>query len=159
MGHLCLRGDRLAITFGGENRLGIALKGHDVLFRVSHTAEIAVNAVNVGLSLVFVLLLVALARTVGRLGLDLVVARLYLQKRQAARAVLLIIAGLSVFILSNVLELYGDVFHLDWYVNEIVETLSLTPMIAGLVQYRAILRVAAKAQRAASLEAAEVVGK
>lgn len=122
---------------------------------MSHAAEIAVNAVNVGLSLIVVLLLFALARTVGRQGLEVVVARLYLRKKRAARAVILIIAGLAIFILSNVLELYGDVFHIDWYVNEIVETVSLTPMIAGLAQYAAILRLPTKARRAASLVVSE----
>jgi hypothetical protein len=126
---------------------------------VSHVAEIAVNAVNVGLSLIVVLLLFALARAVGRQGLEVVVARLYLRKKRAAGAVILIIAGLAIFILSNVLELYGDVFHIDWYVNEIVETVSLIPMIAGLAQYAAILRLPAKARRAASIVMSEGIAK
>jgi hypothetical protein len=116
----------------------------------------AINAVNVGLSLVMVLLLLALARIAGRQGLEVVGARLFLRKKQAAFAGMLIIAGLTTFIASNVLELYGDVYHLDWYVNEIVETIALMPMIAGLVQYRGILRLPAKAREAASLAVSEV---
>ena len=138
-----------------ENRSAMPLSPDYVGVAVTHTEEIAINAVNVGLSALIVLLLLGLARIASRQGLEVVGARLFLKKKQAAHAGLLIIAGLATFIASNVLELYGDVYHLDWYVNEIVETVALTPMIAGLVQYRSILRLPTKAREAASLALSE----
>jgi hypothetical protein len=108
---------------------------------VSHNTEIAINAVNVVLSLMILVLLLVVARNSVRQGLNVVGARMFLRKKEASRGLLLVLVGIVTFIASNVLELYGDVFHIDWYVNEVVETIALAPMIAGLARFHQILRL------------------
>lgn len=122
---------------------------------MAHIAEIAVNAVNVGISLTILVLLLSIARDSIRQGLDVVSARLFLRKKEAMWGMLFVLGGLVVFLGSNLLELYGDVFHIDWVVNEAVETLALVPMAVGLVQYHLILRLPSKAARSGTFEVGE----
>lgn len=123
--------------------------------RVSHDAEIAINAVNVGLSLLILVLLLVLVRETARQGVNVVGARLFLRKKEALRGLLLVLVGIVVFIASNVLELYGDVFHIDWNVNEAVETIALAPMITGLARFGQILRLPSGAGRLNTIEVGE----
>lgn len=123
--------------------------------RVSHDTEIAINAINVGLSLLILSLLLVLVRQTARQGLNVVGARLFLRKKEALRGLLLILAGIVVFIASNVLELYGDVFHIDWNVNEAVETIALAPMITGLAWFQQILRLPSRAGRLNTIQVEE----
>lgn len=111
---------------------------------MSHIIEILTNAVNVGVSVAILALLVVLAGQIRKHGKDLVVSRLFLQQREAGRAATLVTVGLVVFLISNVLELYGDIYHIDWVVNEIVETISLFIMIAGLAKFASILHIPAR---------------
>lgn len=59
------------------------------------------------------------------------------------------------FLASNVLELYGDVYHIDWVVNEVVETASLAVTLAGLFVLVRILRVPAGVQNTVQVEGSE----
>ncbi|MBI4416839.1 MAG: hypothetical protein HY557_07645, partial [Euryarchaeota archaeon] len=80
---------------------------------MSHIIEILTNAVNVGVSVAILALLVVLAGQIRKHGKDLVVSRLFLQQKEAGRAATLVTVGLVVFLISNVLELYGDIYHID----------------------------------------------
>lgn len=122
---------------------------------MSHDTEIAINAVNVGLSLIILVLLLSLARDTVRQGLNVVGARLFLRKKEASHGLLLVLVGIVVFMTSNVLELYGDVFHIDWYANEALETIALAPMIAGLVRFHQMLRLPSRAGRLHTVEVRE----
>lgn len=123
---------------------------------MSHVSEIVINTVNVGLSLLVLVSLVALARETARQGLNVVGARLFLRKKDALRALLLVLVGMIVFIASNVLELYGDIFHIDWYVNEAVETISLAPMFAGLARLQVMLRLPRRDPRMSTVVVQEI---
>jgi len=63
-----------------ENRSAMPLSPDYVGVAVTHTEEIAINAVNVGLSALIVLLLLGLARIASRQGLEVVGARLFLKR-------------------------------------------------------------------------------
>jgi hypothetical protein len=122
---------------------------------VSHFVEIATNAVNVGVSIAIIGTIAVLLNTVRKSGKNLIVARLFLLGRQAWRGGSLLLLGLFVFLSSNVLELYGDVFHLDWVVNEVVETGSLGVILAGLLWFVAILRLPARLGPAVRIQVSE----
>lgn len=111
---------------------------------MAHVVEILTNVVNVSASIAIIGFLAWLVGQLRIQGKDVVLSRLFLRRGETSRAAALVLLGLLVFIASNVLELAGDVFHLDWVVNEIVETVSLFVMIAGLAAISAILRIPAR---------------
>jgi hypothetical protein len=123
---------------------------------VSHVEEIGTNAVNVGISIAIVCALAVLLRILWAGGRHLLIARLFLQQKATFRGGLLLILGLGIFLASNVLELYGDVYHIDWVANEIVETASLAVMLAGLFVFVRILRVPTGVQNTVQVETSEV---
>lgn len=115
---------------------------------MTHLVEIITNVVNVGASIGIVGLLVWLAGQLRTQGKDVVVSRLVLQQRETSLVVAILLLGLLVFIGSNVLELIGDILHLDWVVNEIVETIALFVMLVGLIGVAAILRIPVQVRNA-----------
>lgn len=112
---------------------------------LGHLVEILTNVVNVGASTAIVVLLAWLVGQLRTQGTEVVLSRLFLRRGEASRAIVLVLLGLLTFIASNVLELIGDVFHLDWVVNEVVETGALFVMVAGLAAMARILRIPQRA--------------
>jgi undecaprenyl pyrophosphate phosphatase UppP len=106
-----------------------------------HIVEIAADATTVGLTVVMILIIVAIARRAAKIGPETVAARLFLRQKEAARAALVLVIGLVVFMTSNLLELYGDIEHIDWVVNEIVEIGTMVAMIAGLLLIARLVHV------------------
>lgn len=109
---------------------------------MAHTPEVAVTAINVGISAVILVLLLVLTRNALRQGLDQTAARLFLRKKDATRGLVLVLAGLSIFLGSHLLDFYSEVNHLGWGMRvDSVETFALLFKVAGLVQYHFILRL------------------
>ncbi len=123
---------------------------------MSHYVEIFINAVNVGASVGHLALIAWLASQLRRQGREVVISRLVLRQRETSRAVVVMLAGLVVFIASNILELAGDVFHIDWVVNEVVETIALFVMLASLLKIASILRLPVRGRNVMRVDVAQV---
>jgi len=107
---------------------------------VASPLEIAVNGANVAISLLIFGFVIVLGNFVRTLGKDVAIAALYLKERESVRGVSALFAGIVVFLISNLLELYGDLQSIDWTLNEIVETMALALILLGVLRFFALLR-------------------
>lgn len=98
------------------------------------------NGANVAIGLLILGLVILLGTFVRTLGKDVVIAALYLRERESVRGVSALFAGIVVFLVSNLLELYGDLQSIDWTVNEIVETMALALILLGVLRFHVLLR-------------------
>jgi len=122
---------------------------------VTNYLEVAVNAVNLVVSIAILAVLAILVNQVRALGVQVSMASLFFQVRESEWAARLVLYGLIVFLVSNMLELYGDVVSIDWTVNEIVETASLFLLLAGLYRLAAMLRIPASARTSVHVDLPE----
>lgn len=113
---------------------------------MTHVQEILANSVNLALSLVILIQILDLGRVLFREKSEVVTARLFFADQRFVRSSILLLTALIVFMVSNAFELYGDVVHIDWTVNEAIETASLVVLMASLFLLRRILGRASSRQ-------------
>lgn len=113
---------------------------------MTHVQEILANSVNLALSLVILIQILDVGWVLFREKSEVVTARLFFAERRFVRYASLLLAGLIVFMVSNAFELYGDIIHIDWTVNEAIETVSLVVLMVSLFLLRRILGQASSRQ-------------
>lgn len=112
---------------------------------LSHTVEVVTNGINLALGVIIVLQIIGIGRIFLRAKPEVIAARAFLAERRFLRTSWLLLMALVIFTISNGFELYGDVMHIDWTVNEIIESVSLVGIMAALMRFRGIFRLALKA--------------
>lgn len=106
---------------------------------MAHVEEIVVNAVNLALGLVILLQVLDLGRILHRERPETLTARLFFAQKQFVRLTSLLLVGLVIFGVSNAFELYGDIMHIDWAVNEAIEAVALLFVLLALLRFRQVL--------------------